>query len=72
MAVLFGALLIGGSITAFSNFGNNNDTSSSTNAQNIQQLISNLTSPTIPGAKAIGNDNAPINIIEFGDYQCPF
>lgn len=72
MAVLFGALLIGGSITAFSNFGNNNNSSSSTNPQNIEQLISNLTSPSIPGAKAIGNDNAPINIVEFGDYQCPF
>ncbi len=73
MAILFGALLIGGSITAFSNFGNNNDSSSSSSGpENIQQIISNLTTPVIPGAKAIGSDNATINIIEFGDYQCPF
>ncbi|MDQ3085045.1 MAG: DsbA family protein [Thermoproteota archaeon] len=71
MAVLFGALLIGGSVTAFSNFGGQNNSSSS-NPADIQQLISNLTTPVIPGAKAIGDDNAPINIIEFGDYQCPF
>ena len=73
MAILFGALLVGGSITAFSNFGgNNNSSSSSSNPENIQQLISNLTSPIIPGATAVGNENAPINIVEFGDYQCPF
>ncbi len=71
MAVLFGALLIGGSITAFSNFGGQNKSTSSDPAD-IQNLISNLTTPVIAGAKAIGDDNAPINIIEFGDYQCPF
>ena len=71
MAVLFGALLIGGSITAFSNFGGQNKSTSSEPAD-IQNLISNLTTPVIPGAKAIGNDDAPINIIEFADYQCPF
>jgi protein-disulfide isomerase len=71
MAVLFGALLIGGSITAFSNFGGQNKSTSSEPAD-IQNLISNLTTPVIPGAKAIGDNNAPINIIEFGDYQCPF
>lgn len=70
MAVLFGALLIGGSITAFSNFGGQNKSTPSDPAD-IQNLISNLTTPVIPGAKAIGADNAPINIIEFGDYQCP-
>ena len=71
MAVLFGALLIGGSITAFSNFGGQNK-STSPDPADIQNLISNLTTPVIAGAKAIGDDNAPINIIEFGDYQCPF
>ncbi len=71
MAVLFGALLIGGSITAFSNFGGKNKPSSS-NPADTQQLISNLTSPVIPGAEAVGHKNAPLNIIEFGDYQCAF
>jgi protein-disulfide isomerase len=71
MAVLFGALLIGGSITAFSNFGGKNK-SSSPNPAETQQLISNLTTPVIPGAEAIGQHNASLNIIEFGDYQCAF
>lgn len=68
MSVLFGALLIGGSITAFSNYGKNN----SKNNANIQQIITHLTSPTLPGANALGSNNATISIIEFGDYQCPF
>jgi protein-disulfide isomerase len=38
----------------------------------IQQLISNLTTSVIPGATALGKPDAPINIVEFGDYQCPF
>ena len=71
MSVLFGALLIGGSITAFSNFGGKNKSHPS-NPVNTQQLISNLTTAVIPGAEALGDDNATINIIEFGDYQCPF
>ena len=71
MSVLFGALLIGGSITAFSNFGGKNKSHPS-NPVDTQQLISNLTTAVIPGAEAIGDNNATINIIEFGDYQCPF
>ncbi len=57
MSVLFGALLIGGSITAFSNFGGKNKSHPS-NPVNTQQLISNLTTPVIPGAEAIGDKNA--------------
>ena len=72
LAVLFGALLIGGSITAFSNYGKQNRSPNGSNPENIQQLISNLTTPVIPGAAALGKTDAPINIVEFGDYQCPF
>ena len=71
MAVLFGALLIGGSLKGFSNMGNNNNNTDDKKAQ-IQKLISELTTPSIPGATALGNNNASIAIVEFADYQCPF
>jgi protein-disulfide isomerase len=71
MAVLFGALLIGGSLSGFSNMGNNNKDTDVKKAQ-IQKLISELTTPSIPGATALGNNNASIAIVEFADYQCPF
>ncbi|HEX5185986.1 MAG TPA: thioredoxin domain-containing protein [Nitrososphaeraceae archaeon] len=38
----------------------------------IVGLISNLTTSLVPTAKPIGNENAVINIVEFGDYQDPF
>ncbi len=69
MTILFGSLLIGGTVAAFSNIGkgtNNKQT------QDIRQLVSQLTSPSVPGANAIGKNNATINIVEFGDMQCPY
>jgi protein-disulfide isomerase len=71
MSVLFGALLIGGSLTGFSNMGKNNNDTDDKKAQ-VQKLISELTTPSIPGATALGNNNASLAIVEFADYQCPF
>lgn len=38
----------------------------------VQHLISQLTNVSLPGANALGSSKAPITIVEFGDYQCPF
>lgn len=48
------------------------ESTNQSNPVDIQALISNLTTPVIPGATALGKSDAPINIIEFGDYQDPF
>ncbi|CAN5812875.1 hypothetical protein BH23THE1_BH23THE1_14480 [soil metagenome] len=50
----------------------NTFSSSSSIPDEVQILESNLTTSIIPGAKAIGEEKAIINIVEFGDYQCPF
>jgi protein-disulfide isomerase len=71
MSILMGALLIGGSLSGFSNMGQNNNDTDDKKAQ-IQKLISELTTPSIPGATALGDNNASIAIVEFADYQCPF
>jgi protein-disulfide isomerase len=71
MAVLFGALLIGGSITAFSNFGKNNNRGGN-ESEKVEQLVSILSTPSLPGANALGSNNATITVVEFGDYQCPY
>jgi protein-disulfide isomerase len=70
MSFLMGALLIGGSITAFSNFGKNNNNNADRDAQ-TKRLISHLTNTSIPSAKALGFNSSSIDIVEFGDYQDP-
>ncbi len=71
MSILFGALLVGGTVATFTNIGKNSNNDAAKKAQ-IHQLISMLTNASLPGAKALGDTKAPITIVEFGDYQCPF
>ncbi len=70
MSFLMGALLIGGSVTAFSNFGKNNNNNADQDAQ-TKRLISQITNASIPSAKALGSNSSLIDIVEFGDYQDP-
>lgn len=44
-----------------------NDTSSNINSQNTSLLLD-----TSKGSPLLGSESAPVTIIEFGDYQCPF
>jgi protein-disulfide isomerase len=38
--------------------------------QNATQLIQKLSTPVISNASALGSSDAPVTLIEFGDYQC--
>jgi protein-disulfide isomerase len=71
MSILFGALLVGGTVATFTNIGKNQNSDAAKKAQ-AERLISILTNASIPGAQALGEHKAPITIVEFGDYQCPF
>jgi protein-disulfide isomerase len=38
--------------------------------QGAEQITTQLLSPSIAGAHALGSDDAKVTIVEFGDYQC--
>jgi protein-disulfide isomerase len=38
--------------------------------QSAEQITTQLLSPSIAGALALGSDDAKVTIVEFGDYQC--
>ncbi len=48
----------------------NNNGNNDSNANQNEQIMRQLLSPAIPDAPALGNNNARVTIVEFGDYQC--
>jgi len=68
-AIIFGVVLVGGSITAFATMGKSNTPK---NPENPEQLISMLLQPIDQNASALGTNKSKITLLEFGDYQCQY
>jgi protein-disulfide isomerase len=68
-AVIFGVVLVGGSVTAFLTMGQNNTPQ---NQEDPEQLISTLLQPIVHNASALGTTKSNITLVEFGDYQCQY
>jgi protein-disulfide isomerase len=68
-AIIFGVVLVGGSVTAFLTMGKNNTPQSQ---EDPEQLISTLLQPIVQNASALGTAKSNITLVEFGDYQCQY
>lgn len=68
-AVIFGVVLVGGSVTAFLTMGQNNTPQSQ---EDPEQLINTLLQPIAQNASALGTTKSNITLVEFGDYQCQY
>lgn len=68
-AVVFGVVLIGGSVTAFLTMGNN---TAPQNKEQPEQLMNTLLQPIVQNASALGTSKSNITLLEFGDYQCQY
>ena len=68
-AIIFGVVLVGGSVTAFLTMGKNNTPQ---NQEDPEQLISTLLRPIAQNASALGTAKSNITLVEFGDYQCQY
>jgi protein-disulfide isomerase len=68
-AVVFGVVLVGGSVTAFLTMGHN---TTPQNKEEPEQLINTLLQPIVQNASALGTSKSNITLLEFGDYQCQY
>jgi protein-disulfide isomerase len=75
LGVLFAVIMIEVTLsgTFSSRFGlSQQQTHNLVEPQTATTIIQKISTPTIPNAPALGNSEAPITLIEFGDYQCTF
>ncbi len=67
IAVLAGIVVAAGAAAAFAA-----NPVPKTEDDEVQEILARLSAPTIPAANALGSPDAPITIVEFGDYLCTF
>jgi protein-disulfide isomerase len=75
LGVVFAVIMIGGILsgTISSRFGSSQQhTQELVQPQTASAIIQKISTPTISNAPALGNSNAPITLVEFGDYQCTY
>jgi len=68
-AVIFGIVLVGGSVTGFLIMGQN---TMPQNKGDPEQLMNTLLQPIVQNASALGTAKTNITLLEFGDYQCQY
>lgn len=73
LGVVFAVIMIGGILsgTISSKIGSSQQHTQD-QPQTASAIIQKISSPTISNAPALGNNNAPITLVEFGDYQCTY
>src|SRR3989339_1454113 len=73
IAIVVGALLIGGAIIYTGNLRNaGNPVQVGNDAQNEQVTADIEIAPVTENDHILGNPNAPIMIVEYSDFDCPF
>lgn len=74
LAIVFAAVLIAGAIVFDGNMGGKqvNIQGGIDNAQNVQETPEMEVAPVTDADHIRGNPNAPIVIVEYSDYDCPF
>ena len=75
LGVLFAVIMSGGILTGTisSKFGSSQQhTQDLVQPQTASAIIQKISTATISNAPALGNNNAPITLVEFGDYQCTY
>jgi protein-disulfide isomerase len=75
LGIVFAVIIIVGTLsgTISSRFGSSQQhTQDLAQAKTASALIQKISTPTISNAPALGSSNAPVTLIEFGDYQCTY